>query len=80
MGTLLTDQFVTVLRAAKLSGKLYEECYAQISEAIVRWAKDGRLSSAEQAYLQEYARGINVWLTTFGRLSKSSVPSAELVR
>ena len=80
MGTLLTDQFVTVLRAAKLSGKLYEECYAQISEAIVRWAKDGRLSSAEQAYLQEYARGMNVWLTTFGRLSKSSVPSAELVR
>jgi hypothetical protein len=72
MGTLLTDEFVSVLHGTDLIASTYEGCYTEIGDSIERSLERVTLSSSKQAYLREYVRGMRIWLKTFARLSMRS--------
>jgi hypothetical protein len=78
MGTLLTDEFTSILQGCSLHADTYEGCYREIADAIEKSFPSSRFSPAKQAYLREYARGMRVWLGTFARLSSRLSPRMVL--
>ncbi|HYL85236.1 MAG TPA: hypothetical protein VE263_13450 [Candidatus Angelobacter sp.] len=72
MGTLLTDKFVAILRDTRLQSSTYQACYAEIAESLSGSLSKHPLSEPQQAYLQEYVRGMRMWQKTFARLTERS--------
>jgi glycosyltransferase involved in cell wall biosynthesis len=79
MGTLLTDNFVTFLRNTQLGTSTYRGCYEEIANSILEWVDRGSFPPAQQAFLLEYVRGMQVWLATLARVPTTSATAAQLV-
>jgi hypothetical protein len=80
MGTLLTDEFISLLQRTSLHASTYVGCYAEIADSIGQSLQLDTFSPSKQAYLAEYCRGMRVWLETFARLWARSAPSLQLVK
>ena len=80
MGTLLTDEFVKLLRASKLRSQTYEECCTEIADSLSAELDRSKLAPSQQAYLREYVHGMRVWLGAFAQARAHSLPSVQLVR
>jgi Reversibly glycosylated polypeptide len=72
-GMRLTDRFTDYLRAVNFRGRTYGECFEEAAASLGSvLAHDAGLSSSENAYLQGFLDGMQVWSATIARVESSS--------
>ena len=64
-GQALTVRFVDMLKNISLSGTSYQDCFKEIVEGLARAVETRQdLSQSERAFMQEFVKGLRVWVET----------------
>jgi hypothetical protein len=69
MGTLLTDEFVKLLRGTQFTAPSYAGAYIQLADALEEQIRaHAGLNEAQREFLNEYVRGMRMWIKTLQRV------------
>lgn len=68
-GMILTDDFCGALRAIRLSGATYHECFAEIAAALpAAWMPQADWTDSQKEWRLKFIEGMEIWHGVFDRL------------
>ena len=70
LGMQLTNTFVEFLKKIKLTGKNYQDSFAQLTKQLETLIKNYNCSPEQHKFLKDYVAGMKVWVDTFKRVGK----------
>ena len=70
LGMQLTTDFVNLLKKIKLTGKNYQDSFAQLTKQLDILVKKYDGTPAQQKFLKDYVAGMKVWVKTFKRMTQ----------
>ena len=68
-GMILTDDFCGALRAIRLSGATYHECFAEIAAALpAAWMPQADWTESQKEWRLKFIEGMEIWHRVFDKL------------